>query len=219
MFPEVNFEFHDFSDIQYGSKVNLMKHITVSTFDRLFLPQVLDHLDKVLYLDVDILVRGDVGTLFDTKLGDYAFAGKRSRLDGWSSLIDVITRISLGLPAKQAWALRRRAHLMGDLKATTYNAGILVMNLKKMRDEDFIASNLYLVEELRLNDQDVMNFWSRGRAVAFPDEWNYVPTQDYAKDPQIVHWAGPGKPWKQGFALYKEEFLGYARKYGVKVGK
>ncbi|WP_138315098.1 glycosyltransferase family 8 protein [Rhodoluna limnophila] len=219
LFPTVNFYFHDFSDISYGSKVNLMKHITVSTFDRLFLPQVLTELDKVLYLDVDILVRGDVGELYDTALGDYAFAGKKSRLDGWSSLIDVITRISLQLPAKQAWALRRRAHATGDLTADTYNAGILVMNLKKMRAENFVESNLYLVEELRLNDQDVMNFWSRGRAVALNDDWNYVPTQDYSKNPQIVHWAGPGKPWKQGFALYKDEFQSYAKELGLKIGK
>ena len=219
LFPKVNFYFHDFSDIQYGSKVNLMKHITVSTFDRLFLPAVLKDLDKVLYLDVDILIRGDVGKLYDLKLGNKVFGGKKSRLDGWSSLIDVITRVSLLLPAKQAWALRRRAHQTGDLTADTYNAGILLMNLKKMRAEDFIATNLYLVEELRLNDQDVMNFWSRGRALAIDDDWNYVPTQDYSKDPKIVHWAGPGKPWKAGYALYKDEFLAYAKELNIKVGK
>jgi lipopolysaccharide biosynthesis glycosyltransferase len=219
LFPKVNFHFHDFSDIQYGSKVNLMKHITVSTFDRLFLPAVLKDLGKVLYLDVDILIRGDVGSLYDLKLGNKVFGGKVSRLDGWSSLIDVITRVSLSLPAKQAWALRRRAHETGDLTADTYNAGILLMNLKKMRDEDFIANNLYLVEELRLNDQDVMNFWSRGRALAIGDDWNFVPTQDYSNDPQIVHWAGPGKPWKAGYALYKDEFLAYAKELNIKVGK
>ena len=219
LFPQVNFYFHDFSDIQYGSKVNLMQHITVSTFDRLFLPAVLKTLDKVLYLDVDILVRGDVGKLFDLKLGNKVFGGKKSRLDGWSSLIDVITRVSLSLPAKQAWALRRRAHETGDLTADTYNAGILLMNLAKMREEDFIENNLYLVEELRLNDQDVMNFWSRGRALAIDDDWNFVPTQDYSTDPKIVHWAGPGKPWKAGYALYKDEFLGYAKELGIKVGK
>jgi len=219
LFPKVNFHFHDFSDIQYGSKVNLMQHITVSTFDRLFLPAVLKNLDKVLYLDVDILIRGDVGQLYDLKLGNKAFGGKKSRLDGWSSLIDVITRVSLSLPAKQAWALRRRAHETGDLTADTYNAGILLMNLKKMRSEDFIAKNLYLVEELRLNDQDVMNFWSRGRALAIDDNWNFVPTQDYSIDPKIVHWAGPGKPWKSGYALYKDEFLAYAKELNIKVGK
>jgi lipopolysaccharide biosynthesis glycosyltransferase len=211
LFPKINFYFHDFSDISYGSNVNLMKHITVSTFDRLFLPRVLDKLDKVLYLDVDILVRGDVGQLYDTKLGDKVFAGKKSELDGWASLIDVITRVSLSLPPKKAWALRRRAHATGKLTADTYNAGILLMNLKKMRDEEFIENNLYLVEELRLNDQDVMNFYSAGRALNLDGDWNYVPTQDYSKNPKIVHWAGPAKPWKQAFALYKDEFQAIAK--------
>jgi lipopolysaccharide biosynthesis glycosyltransferase len=211
LFPKINFFFHDFSDISYGSNVNLMKHITVSTFDRLFLPRVLDKLDKVLYLDVDILVRGDVGELYDTKLGEKVFAGKKSELDGWANLIDVITRVSLSLPPKKAWALRRRAHATGKLTADTYNAGILLMNLKKMREESFIENNLYLVEELRLNDQDVMNFYSAGRAMNLDGDWNYVPTQDYSKNPKIVHWAGPAKPWKPAFALYKDEFQAIAK--------
>jgi lipopolysaccharide biosynthesis glycosyltransferase len=211
LFPKINFFFHDFSDVSYGAKVNLMKHITVSTFDRLFLPRVLDKLDKVLYLDVDILVRGDVGELYDTKLGDKVFAGKKSELGGWENLIDVITRVSLLLPPKKAWALRRRAHATGNMIADTYNAGILLMNLKKMREEDFIENNLYLVEELRLNDQDVMNFYSAGRALKLDGDWNYVPTQDYSKNPKIVHWAGPAKPWKPAFALYKDEFQAIAK--------
>jgi lipopolysaccharide biosynthesis glycosyltransferase len=217
LFPKINFFFHDFSDISYGKNVNLMKHITVSTFDRLFLPRVLDKLDKVLYLDVDILVRGDVGQLYDTKLGDKVFAGKKSELAGWGSLIDVITRVSLSLPPQKAWALRRRAHATGNMIADTYNAGILLMNLKKMREEDFIENNLYLVEELRLNDQDVMNFYSAGRALKLEGDWNYVPTQDYSKDPKIVHWAGPAKPWKPAFALYKDEFQDIAKE--LKVAK
>lgn len=211
LFPKINFFFHDFSDISYGKNVNLMKHITVSTFDRLFLPRVLDKLDKVLYLDVDILVRGDVGKLYDIKLGQNVFAGKKSELDGWENLIDVITRVSLLLPPKKAWALRRRAHATGKMTADTYNAGILLLNLKKMREEEFIENNLYLVEELRLNDQDVMNFYSADRSLNLDADWNYVPTQDYSKNPKIVHWAGPAKPWKPAFALYKDEFQAIAK--------
>ena len=85
------------------------------------------------------------------------------------------------------------------------------MNLKKMREEQFIENNLYLVEELRLNDQDVMNFYSAGRALNLDGDWNYVPTQDYSKNPKIVHWAGPAKPWKPAFALYKDEFQAIAK--------
>jgi lipopolysaccharide biosynthesis glycosyltransferase len=211
LFPQVNFHFHDFSYIDYGSSVNLMSHITVSTFDRLFLPRVLKDVAKVLYLDVDILVRGDVGELYDLNVKDHVFAGKKSRLDGWSNLVHVITRVSLRLPAQQAWALRRRAHETGKLSADTYNAGVLLMNLNRMRKDEFIENHLYLVEKLHLNDQDVMNFYSKGKALRIGDEWNFVPTQDYAKDPKIVHFAGPVKPWKPQNSLYKSEFQAIVR--------
>jgi lipopolysaccharide biosynthesis glycosyltransferase len=215
LFPTVNFHFHDFSGIDYGASVNLMSHITVSTFDRLFLPQVLKDVPKVLYLDVDILVRGDVGELYDLNVKNHVFAGKKSRLDGWSNLVHVITRVSLRLPAQQAWALRRRAHETGKLTADTYNAGVLLMNLDRMRKDEFIENHLYLVEKLHLNDQDVMNFYSKGKALQIGDEWNYVPTQDYEKDPKIVHFAGPIKPWKPQNSLYKSEFQAIARELGV----
>ena len=211
LFPQVNFHFHDFSGIDYGASVNLMSHITVSTFDRLFLPQVLKDVAKVLYLDVDILVRGDVGELYDHNVTKHVFAGKKSRLDGWSNLVHVITRVSLRLPAKQAWALRRRAHATGKLTADTYNAGVLLMNLARMRKDNFIENHLYLVEKLHLNDQDVMNFYSKGQALQIGDEWNFVPTQDYAKHPKIVHFAGPVKPWKPQNSLYKREFQSIVR--------
>jgi lipopolysaccharide biosynthesis glycosyltransferase len=211
LFPQVNFHFHDFSSIDYGAAVNLMAHITVSTFDRLFLPQVLKDIPKVLYLDVDILVRGDVGELYDHNVTKHVFAGKKSRLDGWSNLVHVITRVSLRLPAKQAWALRRRAHATGKLTADTYNAGVLLMNLARMRKDNFIENHLYLVEKLHLNDQDVMNFYSKGEALQIGDEWNFVPTQDYSKHPKIVHFAGPVKPWKPQNSLYKREFQSIVR--------
>jgi lipopolysaccharide biosynthesis glycosyltransferase len=172
---------------------------------------VLKDVAKVLYLDVDILVRGDVGDLYDINVKDHVFAGKKSRLDGWSNLVHVITRVSLRLPAQQAWALRRRAHETGKLSADTYNAGVLLMNLNRMRKDNFIENHLYLVEKLHLNDQDVMNFYSKGKALRIGDEWNYVPTQDYAKDPKIVHFAGPVKPWKPQNSLYKSEFQAIVR--------
>ena len=31
----------------------------------------------------------------------------------------------------------------------------------------------------------------------------------------IVHWAGPGKPWKKDYALYKNEFTSIGREIGV----
>jgi lipopolysaccharide biosynthesis glycosyltransferase len=207
LFPEVNFFFYSFDSVDYGKAVNLLSHISVSTMDRLFLPEILKHLKKVLYLDIDILIQGDVGELYDLELGSNVFAGKRTRLKSWANMIRPITRATLHLPPAKAWDIRKRLHDEADLTSRTFNAGILVINLELMRSENFTAEHLYLVEECRMNDQDVFNIYSKDRVVQIGTEWNHVPAQDFNSTPKIIHWAGPAKPWKREYVLLKERYV------------
>jgi len=207
LFPEVNFFFYSFDSVDYGKAVNLLSHISVSTMDRLFLPEILKHLKKVLYLDIDILIQGDVGELYDVELGSNVFAGKRTRLKSWANMIRPITRATLHLPPAKAWDIRKRLHDEADLTSRTFNAGILVINLELMRSENFTAEHLYLVEECRMNDQDVFNIYSKDRVVQIGTEWNHVPAQDFNSTPKIIHWAGPAKPWKPEYVLLKERYV------------
>ena len=207
LFPEVNFFFYNFDTVDYGKEINLLSHISVSTMDRLFLPEILKHLDKVLYLDIDILIQGDVGELYDTELGDSVFAGKRTRLKTWANMIRPITRATLHFTPEKAWDIRKRLHDEADLTSRTFNAGILVINLDLMRRENFTTEHLYLVEQCRMNDQDVFNIYSKDRVVEIGTEWNHVPAQDFNSEPKIIHWAGPAKPWKPEYVLLKERFV------------
>ncbi|NDC48313.1 MAG: glycosyltransferase family 8 protein [Micrococcales bacterium] len=206
LFPEINFSFYAFDDVDYGDSIALLAHISVSTMDRLFLPELLKDLDKVVYLDIDILIQGDVGYLYDLELGENVFAGKRTRLKTWASMIRPITRATLHFEPQKAWDIRRRLHDQADLTARTFNAGILSLNLKLMREENFTKEHLYLVEQCRMNDQDVFNIYSKGRVLEIGTEWNHVPSQDFNNDPKIIHWAGPAKPWKKEFVLLKPRF-------------
>ncbi len=207
LFPEVNFYFYSFDSVDYGKSVNLLSHISVSTMDRLFLPEILKHLAKVIYLDIDILIQGDVGELYDLELGENVFAGKRTRLKSWANMIRPITRATLHLAPEKATDIRRRLHAQADLTARTFNAGILLINLDLMRKENFTAEHLYLVEQCRMNDQDVFNIYSKDRVVQIGTEWNHVPAQDFNSIPKIIHWAGPAKPWKPEYVLLKERFI------------
>jgi lipopolysaccharide biosynthesis glycosyltransferase len=207
LFPEVNFFFYSFDSVDYGKAVHLLSHISVSTMDRLFLPEILKHLKKVLYLDIDILIQGDVGELYDLELGSNVFAGKRTRLKSWANMIRPITRATLHFPPAKAWDIRKRLHDEADLTSRTFNAGILVINLEVMRNENFTTEHLYLVEQCRMNDQDVFNIYSKDRVVQIGSEWNHVPAQDFNTEPKIIHWAGPAKPWKPEYVLLKERFL------------
>lgn len=206
LFPEINFSFYNFDDVNYGDDIALLSHISVSTMDRLFLPEMLKNLDKVLYLDIDILIQGDVGELYDLNLGDNVFAGKRTRLKTWANMIRPITRATLHFAPEKAWDIRKRLHDKADLTSRTFNAGILVLNLKLMRAENFTVEHMYLVEQCRMNDQDVFNIYSRDRVLEIASEWNHVPSQDFNASPKIIHWAGPAKPWKKEYVLLKPRF-------------
>jgi len=206
LFPEINFTFYNFDDVNYGDEIALLSHISVSTMDRLFLPEMLKDLDKVLYLDIDILIQGDVGELYDLNLGDNVFAGKRTRLKTWANMIRPITRATLHFAPEKAWDIRKRLHDQADLTSRTFNAGILVLNLELMRAENFTAEHMYLVEQCRMNDQDVFNIYSRDRVLEIDSEWNHVPSQDFNASPKIIHWAGPAKPWKAEYVLLKPRF-------------
>ncbi len=205
-FPEFNFFFYNFDLIDYGDKLRMLSHTTVSTMDRLFLPELLADLDKVLYLDVDILVRADVAKLFNIDLGNNVIAGKRTKLKTWRNPVRLITRASLSLPPEEAWVLRRRLHDTVDLTKGTFNAGVLLLNLKAMRDEEFTKNHLYLIEHCAFNDQDVLNVYGGARVLELGAEWNHVPNQDECEDPEIIHWAGPNKPWKEMYVWGKPAY-------------
>jgi lipopolysaccharide biosynthesis glycosyltransferase len=205
-FPEFNFYFYNFDLIDYGDKLRMLSHTTVSTMDRLFLPELLVNLEKVLYLDVDILVRGDVTELFNIELGSNVIAGKRTKLKTWRNPVRLITRASLSLPPEEAWVLRRRLHATVDLTKGTFNAGVLLLNLTAMRDEEFTRNHLYLIEHCAFNDQDALNVYGGARVLELGAQWNHVPNQDECEDPKIIHWAGPNKPWKQMFVWGKPQY-------------
>lgn len=206
LFPQINFIFYNFDEVNYGEDIALLSHISVSTLDRLFLPEMLKELDKVLYLDIDILIQGDVGELYDLNLGENVFAGKRTRLKIWANMIRPITRATLHFAPEKAWDIRKRLHDKANLTSRTFNAGILVLNLKLMRAENFTVEHMYLVEQCRMNDQDVFNIYSRDRVLEIASEWNHVPSQDFNTSPKIIHWAGPSKPWKPEYVLLKPRF-------------
>jgi lipopolysaccharide biosynthesis glycosyltransferase len=206
LFPEVNFSFYNFDDVSYGDSLNLLAHISVSTMDRLFLPEILKDLDKIVYLDTDILIQGDVGYLFDLELGSNVFAAKRSKSKDWANMIKPITRATLHFDYEKAWDIRKRLHDKSDLTSRTFNAGILTLNLRVMREENFTATHMYLVEQCRMNDQDVFNIYSQNRVVDLDSPWNHVPSHDFNIEPKIIHWAGPSKPWKREYVLLKERF-------------
>ena len=63
-----------------GRPQRLPTRITISTLDRLILPHLLDEVDRVVYVDIDTLVLGDICRLAATDLAGRPIAARDSNV-------------------------------------------------------------------------------------------------------------------------------------------
>ena len=171
--------------------------LTYATYYRLFLTDILPKdIDKILYLDGDIIVRHSLLSLWNTDLTGYAVAAVNDSLH-----TDIHYDARLGYPSDKGY----------------FNAGVLLINLGYWREHnisqhltDFMESHH---DVLTFHDQDILNgvFWNQ--KVSLPIKYNLVSGYlykqfslekrkdqqeiiDARKDPVIVHFAANFKPWE-----------------------
>lgn len=164
---------------------------SLSTYFRFVLPSVCNF-DKVLYLDCDIIVKKSLSELFETNIENYYIAGVED------CYVDENCK-RLGLDKY-------------------VNAGVLLINLKKWR-EDNIQEKLFTwakenQEKILWVDQDVINSVLNEKIFYLNEEFNaqiseleFGKTKEYnriAERATIVHYVGHRKPWSHfGFKLNK----------------
>lgn len=199
------------------------EHISVETYYRFLVQEVLSAYDKVLYLDSDLVVEGDVAQLFDTDLGDSLVAAAR----------DVDYLANLNLPDGE-----RMRYTQDVLKMRNpydyFQAGVLVLNTRAMRELHTVPEWLEVSQrpDFIYNDQDILNSECEGRVTYLDASWNvtndifqratrlypHAPAAVYdaylasRRNPRIVHFAGAAKPWTHGWIDLSDHFWGYARK-------
>jgi lipopolysaccharide biosynthesis glycosyltransferase len=174
--------------------------------DRLLLPDLLPHLDRVIYLDVDILLRGDLAALWSLELGDRTLAGKSSTDEAWRCGHNMVYRAARQLPRDKACRLRRSMHAAGTLDFPAFNAGVVVMNLARMRRDGFASFAMPLITHYGMNDQDVLNVYARFDRLELDIAWNAMPSRDVTDEAKLLHFAGPIKPWSGLYILRRELF-------------
>ena len=195
------------SFINLKGRVDNMKlytnfHISVETYFRFFIPEVIYRYDKVLYLDCDIAINDDIAKLYDEDVDKYTVGAIHNQLHKQST-IDYI-RKTLGLnPDKY------------------FNAGVLLMNCKKF-DELDVKGRAF--EELRkkrlmLMDQDALNIVCANNYKELDGRWNYqvgcekyTLEDKYSADVGIYHYTSANKPWTTKNTALGEKFWQYARK-------
>ena len=154
-----------------------------------------DHVERVLYLDPDILVINPLGFLWELDMDGKLFAAAAHT--GKTELVHSVNRLRLGVDHDY------------------YNSGVLLMDLRKMRKMVRPQQIFTYVKEcsmdLILPDQDVLNALYGDHILPIPDElWNY-DVRNYnnylirsgghydlswvTKHTAILHFCGKVKPW------------------------
>lgn len=207
-----------FQRIEYGKFVGLVHSVTAPALYRLKLPSILERYEKVIYLDTDTLVRCDLKSLFHFELGDAYFAGVPV---AWAQV---------DKKKRERWLRKSKIPEMDDY----LNSGVLLMNLKKMREETFESKCLSLVgnrEFAKLDpaDQLILNFVGYGKVRLLPCRFNVTMNhfknpgkleifysrkeiREALEEPAIIHWTGACKPWLYYDVPLAREWLDYFRK-------
>jgi len=183
----------DMSAVSLSGRLRLLPHTTAATMDRLYLPLLLPSTERVVYLDTDLIVLQDLAPLFDLALPDSGIGARPSIKEGYATLPDLV----------RAWAHpKHREAILDELVRSgapatlrTFNAGVLVMDLEKLRRRSFVSATLDLVRRYGVNDQLAINLYTRGEFEPLDPSWNFFVGQDTGGAPRIIHWAGPKKPW------------------------
>lgn len=214
LFPEVTATWLPCDDIDYGPVLGMLRHITVSTMDRLLLPELLPELDRIVYHDIDALPLGDIAELYDWDLQGQPIAARSAVaahvVSGFSNIMRSAKRLREDPTASHN--LIRSMHARHAYDFRSFNAGILVLDLKRMREDEFCLNFLPFVERYGMNDQEILNCYAGPNRAVLPPAWNSLPTQEVVIEPKIIHWAGPLKPWKREYVLLRERWQEYERR-------
>ena len=216
-FPSLPMTFLPCDGIRYeaaGPRRRIPKRITVSTMDRLLLPVLLPDVHRVVYVDTDTLVLDDICRLAATDLGGRAIAACDSNVSEASEW----QRAGLRLDEPAATELRRRMGAEHGYGHAALNAGVLVMDLDRMRRDDFTRRYLGLGERFGLHDQDTMlAYVGPDRAVLDP-RWNAMPVLRDVPDPSLIHWASFPKPWDPPISHAQDRWREHAARLRDRAG-
>ena len=182
---------------------NNIKHWSIVTYYRLYAEDLLPKtIDKVLYLDCDIIVNRSIGHLFDMEWDDYAVGAVPDMCTEWQEYYD-----RLGYDRSEGY----------------FNAGVLFINLGYWRTHnigrkcvDYLASHY---DRIFNNDQDVLNVVTRECKKTLPVSYNYqmqlrmpyffntfreAMKEDVmgTTSPHIIHYAAELKPWMTKYYFY-----------------
>ena len=214
----IRFQFHQVSHNSLEYLPNNRRHISHRTWYRLLLAELLTDVSRVLWLDADMVVCGNLLPLWQ---------------------YDLPANVVMGACADEGG--RDQAQRLG-IESLYINAGVLLINLDALRArypsplKEYLTIYYRFQQVIRLQDQDVLNLAHQGEIHTLPLIYN-VQTRCYLPDiltpsfsaqehvaalagPVILHFTGPDKPWLPGCRHpLRREYFRHLRTPRTPMGK
>ena len=175
-------------------------YYTMTTYYRLFIPNMFPKMDKALYLDSDIIITGNIADLYNVDMGNNLVGAVPDMAVQNTPIFIEYVENALGVKAEKY-----------------FNAGILLMNLKEMRNWDFENKFIELLGKYKFRvaqDQDYLNVLTKDRVKYVDNSWNVqpVPANICSFDSiNLIHYNMLWKPWIYEGIDYSETFWEYAK--------
>lgn len=177
-YTNCDFTFIDLKDSFEGAFE--IRDISIDAYYRLAIPEKILQYDRIIYSDVDVIFNGDL-----------------SHLNAYN-----LNNASLGVIKVPPFdkILNKNIYKLGLKVETYFNSGFLLMDLKKIRNENSIEKKVLPLKErkLKYQDQDILNIAYQNDVVFMDDTYCYTFNRLQAginiEKPYIYHYSGK-KPW------------------------
>ena len=178
---------------------HMRDYYSKETYYRFFISPLFPQYEKAVYLDCDIIVKGDIVKLYTQDLGDNLLAAAVEEVVYVNDYLGFYSEKCLGVPWKEY-----------------FGAGILLINTKLFREEHVEEQFVELLKNYKFSvaqDQDYLNVICLDRVKLLNLGWNktaFVNPEFDDDDLQIIHYKMAWKPWLNDDVTYENYFWQYA---------
>ena len=200
-------------------------HFSKETYFRLFIPDIFKNYAKVMYLDCDAVCASDISELYNQDLDNNMIGAVKDILAVKSSI-------------SKAYNEKYQKFLNIENPSNYVNTGVMLLDIQKMIDFDFLTKSLDLIKHFipKYVDQCIINKIAEGHIKYLSPKYNitqrhvlelmrnknfdvdsvfYQELQVSVENPVFFHFIGSIKPWQNLNVYNSALFWRYAKETEV----
>jgi lipopolysaccharide biosynthesis glycosyltransferase len=180
---------------QIFNMLPVQQYLPLSIYFRLMMPLILPELDKILYLDSDVLCLGDIAGVLNICMDD--------------KTVLVVSDVNS--------TANKRIEALGLKSGKYFNSGVMLIDVKKWNTQKISEKTLSLLlecpDKFSYFDQDALNIILENYSQYIDKQFNFILGKDEIPSGiKLLHCTAHPKPWKiQCTSKAQPLFLNYER--------